>query len=75
MDRSNLLKSLGVTLGATFLNTDLFARVSPNAYSYALPAPPQHLPLAKQASALTLGAGNRGNIYGILPFGSGFGRI
>jgi hypothetical protein len=64
MDRRNLIKSLSLSFGATILSTELLARISENTYSYKLPANPLYKPLAKPITAITLGAGNRGNVYG-----------
>jgi predicted dehydrogenase len=35
-----------------------------NSFSYRIPANPLHKPMAKAVTAITLGAGNRGSVYG-----------
>jgi hypothetical protein len=64
MDRRNLLKNLGITIGATMLSKESLGRISKDVYSYSLPPNPNHRPIAKAVTAITLGAGNRGNVYG-----------
>jgi hypothetical protein len=64
MNRRNLLKKLSIGVGATVISTDVFARVGSNTYSYILPDNPLSKPMAKPVTAITLGAGNRGTVYG-----------
>jgi hypothetical protein len=64
MNRRNLLKNLGVTLGAAIIAPEAIAKISDNTFSYTIPANPKHRPLDKPVTAITLGAGNRGNVYG-----------
>jgi len=64
MNRRNLLKTLSLSLGAGMINTDVLGQITENAYSYRIPANPLHKPMAKPITAITLGAGNRGTVYG-----------
>ena len=64
MNRRNLIKNLGVTLGATILAKDSMAEIGKDILSYKIPPNPLHKPLAKPVTAITMGAGNRGNVYG-----------
>lgn len=64
MNRRSLLKNLGVTLGAAVLAPDAIAKITDDTYSYVIPENPNHRPMAKAVTAITLGAGNRGNVYG-----------
>lgn len=64
MNRRNLLKTLSLSLGATVISTDILAKVAENTYSYKIPQNPLHKPMAKPITAITLGAGGRGMVYG-----------
>ncbi|MES2775193.1 MAG: Gfo/Idh/MocA family oxidoreductase [Bacteroidota bacterium] len=64
MDRRKLLKSFGISIGATLVSTKVLARLADDAYEYEIPPNPLHQPLGKAITAITLGAGNRGNVYG-----------
>lgn len=64
MNRRNLLKSLGLGIGAAVISTDALARLGENRYGYRIPPNPMHKPMAKPVTAITLGAGNRGTVYG-----------
>src|SRR5688572_20388692 len=64
MNRRSLIKNLGVTLGAAFIAPDMMAQIDEHTYSYTVPENPNHRPMAKAITAITLGAGNRGNVYG-----------
>jgi predicted dehydrogenase len=62
--RRDVLKSVGLTLGGLALSNQTHAN---NAELIDLPielTPPQYASLAKPITAITLGAGNRGNVYG-----------
>ncbi len=64
LSRRDVLKSVGLTLGGLALSNQTHAN---NAEIIDLPielTPPQYLPFAKPVTAITLGAGNRGNVYG-----------
>jgi hypothetical protein len=63
MDRRESLKALGIVVGGTFFPWSLHARtesgeplILPDDFSHFLPAKP--------VTAITLGAGSRGNVYG-----------
>jgi len=64
MNRRNLLKTLTLSLGATVISSDLLARVDENTYSFKIPQNPLLKPPVKAVTAITLGAGNRGTVYG-----------
>jgi hypothetical protein len=64
MNRRNLIKNLSLTLGATIIAKESIADIGKNILSYKIPPNPLHKPLAKPVTAITLGAGNRGNVYG-----------
>ncbi|MDF3078391.1 MAG: Gfo/Idh/MocA family oxidoreductase [Sphingobacteriaceae bacterium] len=64
MNRRNLIKSLGISLGATIISTEALGRIAKDTYSYAIPKNPLHKPFEKAVTAITCGAGNRGNVYG-----------
>lgn len=64
MNRRTLLKNLSLSLGAAVIRTDSMARLSDNVFAYDTPVNPLHKRLDKPVTAITLGAGNRGNVYG-----------
>lgn len=64
MNRRKLLKQLSLTIGAAVIKTDTMARLAENTYVYELPPNPLHKKLDKPVTAITLGAGGRGNVYG-----------
>lgn len=68
MNRRNLIKSLGVGFGASFINTDAFSKIAENTFEYKAPVNPLHKPLQKPVTAITLGAGSRGTVYGDFAF-------
>ncbi|MFC3559776.1 Gfo/Idh/MocA family protein [Pedobacter jamesrossensis] len=64
MNRRNLLKTISLTIGAGVINTDIFAKIGDDAYLFDIPVNPKHTPIDKPITAITLGAGNRGTVYG-----------
>lgn len=64
MNRRNLLKTLSVTLGASIISTDVLAQIGDQSFLYNIPENPNHKKLAKPVTAITIGAGNRGMVYG-----------
>lgn len=64
MNRRNLLKTLSLGVGASFISTDVFSAVGPDTYNYLVPKNPLHAKLKKPITAITIGAGNRGMVYG-----------
>ncbi|WP_114778551.1 Gfo/Idh/MocA family protein [Botryobacter ruber] len=64
MNRRNLLKTLGITVGATIISGETLAQLGKNEYAYSLPPNPLHTTMAKPVTAITLGAGGRGTVYG-----------
>lgn len=61
--RRNILKALGITVGGTFFPFSLWGR-NETGEPLILPDDKRHKPLAKPVTAITLGAGARGNVYG-----------
>lgn len=61
--RRNILKAFGITVGGSFFPFSLWGR-NETGERLILPDNPLHKPLAKPVTAITLGAGARGNVYG-----------
>jgi len=61
--RRNILKVFGITVGGTFFPFSLWGKNETGEH-LILPDNPLHRPLAKPVTAITLGAGARGNVYG-----------
>jgi predicted dehydrogenase len=64
MNRRSLLKNLSVTIGAAIIKTESMAQLSDDIFQYRTPENPLHKRLDKPVTAITLGAGGRGNVYG-----------
>jgi hypothetical protein len=64
MNRRNLLKQLSLSVGATVLGSNTMARFANDAIEYEVPMNPLHKRIDKPVTAITLGAGSRGNVYG-----------
>ncbi|MBA9076894.1 Gfo/Idh/MocA family protein [Rufibacter quisquiliarum] len=64
MNRRNVLKSLGLSIGAAVISTEALAHLGDNKYSYKIPENPLYGPMAKPVTAISIGAGNRGTVYG-----------
>ncbi|WP_204282073.1 Gfo/Idh/MocA family protein [Pontibacter burrus] len=64
MNRRNILKSIGLGLGAALINTEALAKISDNTYAYTLPENPLYKPMEKPVTVITIGAGSRGTVYG-----------
>ncbi|WP_207425853.1 Gfo/Idh/MocA family protein [Pedobacter sp. SYSU D00535] len=64
MNRRNLLKTLSIGFGSSIISTDVLARLADNTFSFNIPENLLHKPLDKAVTAITLGAGNRGTVYG-----------
>lgn len=64
MNRRELIKNLGLSLGGTVLSHQAISRISKDKFHYTIPSNPLHQNLAKPVTAITLGAGNRGTVYG-----------
>jgi hypothetical protein len=66
--RRQAIKTLGLTAGATFLGIRGFSQISDNIFEYGLNLDevykPIDNPLNRPITAITCGAGNRGNVYG-----------
>ena len=63
VDRRESLKALGIVVGGTFFPWSLHARAE-NGEPLILPDDFTHYRPAKPVTAITLGAGSRGNVYG-----------
>ncbi|WP_205510193.1 Gfo/Idh/MocA family protein [Longitalea arenae] len=64
MNRRNLIKQLGLSIGATVIGSEAMARLADGTVVYEVPKNPLHKRLDKPVTAITLGAGGRGNVYG-----------
>ncbi|MCM4155738.1 Gfo/Idh/MocA family oxidoreductase [Gramella sp. AN32] len=64
MNRRKLIKSLGLGIGGTIISTEALANLGEKRYGYTIPQNPLHRPMDKPITAITLGAGNRGTVYG-----------
>lgn len=61
--RRKILKAFGITVGGTFFPFSLWGK-NESGEPLILPDNPLHKKLAKAITAITLGAGARGNVYG-----------
>ncbi len=64
MNRRKLLKSIGISIGGTIVSTKVLARLADDTFEYVIPPNPMYKPIGKAVTAITLGAGNRGTVYG-----------
>jgi predicted dehydrogenase len=64
MNRRSVLKQLGLSVGATVLGTKAMAHLANDTIEYEIPENPLYKKLDKPVTAITLGAGSRGNVYG-----------
>jgi predicted dehydrogenase len=64
MNRRKLLKSIGISIGGTLISTKVLARLSDDSFEYSIPPNPLHKAMGKPVTAITLGAGGRGTVYG-----------
>ncbi len=64
MNRRKALRSLGLGLGSVSLGMNALAGEKEDKLVYSLPANPLHKKLDRAITAITLGAGGRGNVYG-----------
>ena len=68
ISRRQAIKTLGLTAGATFLGIRGLSQISNNVYEYGLNLDevykPVDNPLNRPVTAITCGAGSRGNVYG-----------
>lgn len=64
MNRRNALKTIGLSLGTSMVITDVLADLGNRSYTYCLADNARHKPLKKPVTAIVLGAGNRGGVYG-----------
>jgi len=64
MNRRNLIKTLTLSLGGAIISTETLGKIADDTFLYERPGNPAHKPFFKPVTAITLGAGNRGNVYG-----------
>jgi predicted dehydrogenase len=64
LSRREALKSVGLTLGGIAFGNKALANNTTETIIPIEKETPQYKPLAKAVTAITLGAGNRGNVYG-----------
>jgi Oxidoreductase family, NAD-binding Rossmann fold/Oxidoreductase family, C-terminal alpha/beta domain len=64
MNRRKALRNLSISIGGITLGLKGFSKVGENIFEYPIPQNPLHKKLAKPVTAITLGAGSRGNVYG-----------
>jgi predicted dehydrogenase len=64
LSRREALKSVGLTLGGIAFGNQALANNTTETIIPIEKGTPQYKPLAKAVTAITLGAGNRGNVYG-----------
>lgn len=64
MNRRNLIKTLTLSIGGAIITTETLGKIADDTYLYERPVNPDHRPFFKPVTAITLGAGNRGNVYG-----------
>lgn len=64
MNRRELIKNLGLGLGGSILSQSAISRIAKDKYRYTITSNPLHKALTKPVTAITLGAGNRGTVYG-----------
>ncbi|HEX6427188.1 MAG TPA: Gfo/Idh/MocA family oxidoreductase [Niastella sp.] len=64
MNRRNLIKQLGLSIGATVIGSETMGRLADGSLVYEVPKNPLHKQIDKPVTAITLGAGGRGNVYG-----------
>ncbi len=64
MNRRRLLKTLSVTIGASVVSTNVLAQIDDDTFIYDGAPDMDYTPLGKTVTAITLGAGSRGTVYG-----------
>lgn len=64
MNRRNLIRTLTLSLGGAMISTETLGKIADDTFLYQIPINPNHKPATKAVTAITLGAGNRGNVYG-----------
>jgi len=64
MNRRKLLKTIGISIGGSIVSTNVFAKLTDDSFEYSIPPNPLHKAMGKPVTAITLGAGNRGTVYG-----------
>ncbi len=64
MNRRKLLKTIGISIGGSIVSTNVFAKLTDDSFDYSIPPNPLHKAMGKPVTAITLGAGNRGTVYG-----------
>ena len=64
MNRRSVLKQLSLGVGATILGSKAMAHFTNDFIEYETPTNPLYKKLIRPVTAITLGAGSRGNVYG-----------
>ncbi|MCJ0741881.1 Gfo/Idh/MocA family protein [Pedobacter montanisoli] len=64
MNRRKLIKTLSLGVGASIISTDVLASLGEHSFLYQVPENPLYKALDKPVTAITIGAGNRGMVYG-----------
>ncbi len=64
MNRRSLIKTLTLSLGGAIITTETLGKIANDTFLYGLPQNPLHKPNVKVVTAITIGAGSRGNVYG-----------
>ena len=64
MKRRKFLKTSGLQLGAALFAAESLSWLPENSLAYASHINPLHKSFQKPVTAITIGAGNRGNTYG-----------
>ncbi len=64
MNRRNLLKTLSVTLGSTMITTKVIEQIAEDTFVIDDAPAKKYQPIEKAITVITIGAGNRGTVYG-----------
>ena len=64
MERRQMIKNLGLSLGGVLISTKGWTQMNENSFEYPLNFTRDFKDPAKPVTAITLGAGSRGNVYG-----------
>lgn len=64
MNRRNLLKTLSITLGSTMITTRVIGQISEDTFAIDNGTAKKYQPIKKAITVITIGAGNRGTVYG-----------
>ncbi|ADY50665.1 oxidoreductase domain protein [Pseudopedobacter saltans DSM 12145] len=64
MNRRNLLKTLSLTLGASVVTTNVLGKISEDTFIFDGAPERDYKPIGRTITAVTIGAGSRGTVYG-----------